>query len=184
MDIINTKIQGVRIVEPNVFDDARGYFFEAFNGHSLKSAGILFSPIQENCAYSLKKGTIRGLHFQNDPVAQAKIVRCVKGSVLDFAVDLRKGSPTYLNHVSVLLSEENKKQLYIPRGFAHGVISVEDDSMIEYFADNPYSPEHDRSIRYNDPQIGIDWGTEDLILSPKDMNAPLLADSDCNFVWC
>ena len=112
---------------------------------------------------------------------QAKLVRCTVGRVMDYAVDLRKNSPTYLQHVSVELSAENKKQLYIPRGFAHGVISLEDNSIIEYFADNPYSPENDRSIRYSDPQINIDWGIDPLILSEKDKNAPFVADSDCNF---
>lgn len=183
MKIIETSIPGVQIIQPTVFGDDRGFFFEKFNARGLQEAGICFTPIQENCAFSLKKGTIRGLHFQNDPVAQAKIVCCVRGSVVDYAVDFRKGSPTYLQYVSVALSADNRLQLYIPRGFAHGVISTEDNSMIEYFADNPYSPTHDRSVRYDDPQVGINWGATELILSPKDKNAPFLVDSDCNFVW-
>lgn len=176
-----TCIPEVKIVEPRVFQDDRGFFYETFNIFALQKEGIEFSPIQENCAFSMKKGTIRGLHFQNNPVAQAKLVRCTAGRVMDYAIDLRKDSPTYLQYVAVELSAENKLQLYIPRGFAHGVISLEDNTTIHYFADNPYSPENDRSIRYDDPQIDIDWCTENLILSDKDKNAPFAADCDCNF---
>ena len=179
--ITPTSIPEVKIVEPRIFQDDRGFFFEAINVITLEKNGISFTPIQENCAFSLKKGTIRGLHFQNNPMAQAKLVRCTAGRVMDYAIDLRKSSPTYLQYVAVELSAENKRQLYIPRGFAHGVISLEDNTTIEYFADNPYSPENDRSIRYNDPQIGIDWGVPELILSDKDKNAPFVADCDCNF---
>lgn len=179
--VIDTEIKEVKIVEPRVFADDRGFFFESFNSIKLADEGIEFNPVQQNCAFSLKKGTIRGLHFQNNPMAQAKLVRCTVGRVMDYAVDLRKDSPTYLKHVAVELSAENKRQLYIPRGFAHGVISLQDNTVIEYFADNPYSPENDRSIRYDDPQININWGIEELILSDKDKNAPLLSDSDCNF---
>lgn len=183
MEIISTEIEEVKIIKPRVFCDDRGFFYETISVKNLEKQGINFSVIQENCAYSIKKGTIRGLHFQNNPKAQAKIVRCVKGSVMDYAIDLRKGSPTYLKHVKVLLSEENKLQLYIPRGFAHGVISLEDDTMIEYFADNEYSPENDRSIRYCDPDINIDWQIDELILSEKDKNAKLISESDCNFKY-
>lgn len=179
--ITETKISDVKIIEPKVFADDRGFFFEAMNVQTLEKNGIRFTPIQENCAFSAKKGTIRGLHFQNTPMAQAKLVRCTAGRVMDYAVDLRKDSPTYLQYVAVELSAENKKQLYIPRGFAHGVISLEDNTVIEYFADNPYSPENDRSIRYDDPQIGIEWGMTELILSEKDEKAPFVSDSDCNF---
>jgi len=164
-----------------VFADNRGFFYEAFNVNTLKNVGIDFVPVQENCAFSLRKGTIRGLHFQNNPMAQAKLVRCTSGRVMDYAVDLRKDSATYLKYVAVELSAENKKQLYIPRGFAHGVISLEDNSTIEYFADNPYSPENDRSVRFDDPDIAIDWGTTNVILSDKDKNAPFAVDCDCNF---
>ena len=176
-----TQIADVKILKPRVFADDRGYFYETLSVGKLEAAGISFVPMQENCAFSLKKGTIRGLHFQNNPAAQAKIVRCTMGRVMDYAVDLRKDSPTYLKHVAVELSAENKCQLYIPRGFAHGVISLEDNTTIEYFADNLYSPEHDRSIRYDDPSIGIDWGLDTLVLSEKDKNARLLKDIDCNF---
>lgn len=181
MKIISTEIDEVKIIEPRVFNDDRGFFYETFNIKALKENGIDFTPIQENCAFSLKKGTIRGLHFQNNPMAQAKIIRCTKGHVTDYAIDMRKNSPTYLKYVSVELSAENKLQFYLPRGFAHGVISLEDDTVIEYFADNPYSPENDRSVRYNDLDINIDWGTDRLILSDKDKNAPFVSECDCNF---
>ena len=179
--VIETEIFDVKIIEPRVFNDDRGFFYETFNIKSLEQSGIVFNPIQENCAFSLKKGTIRGLHFQKNPLAQAKIVRCTAGRVMDYAVDLRRNSPTYLKYVAVELSSENKRQLYIPRGFAHGVISLVDNSMIEYFADNLYSPENDRSIRYNDPQIAIDWGIDEVILSDKDRNAPFVSDIDNDF---
>ena len=181
MEIQSTIINEVKILKPRVFEDDRGFFYETISTSKLKEAGIDFVPVQENCAFSLKKGTIRGLHFQNNPMAQAKIVRCTSGKVMDYAVDLRKDSSTYLKYVAVELSADNKYQLYIPRGFAHGVISLEDNTTIEYFADNPYSPENDRSVCYNDPMIGIDWGIENLVLSDKDKNAPLLSNSDCNF---
>ena len=176
-----TEIPEVLIIETKSFHDHRGTFYESFSVPRLREAGIEFVPVQENCAFSIKKGTIRGLHYQNDPMAQAKLIRCVRGRVMDFAVDLRKGSATYLKYVKAELTEENKMQLYIPRGFAHGVISLEDNTMIEYYADNPYSPAHDRSIRYDDPKINIDWGISTPILSEKDRNAPLVQESDCNF---
>lgn len=179
--IIMTEIPDVKIIEPKVFADDRGFFYETFNCKKLEDEGIIFNPIQENCAFSLKKGTIRGLHFQTNPMAQAKLVRCTQGKVMDYAVDLRRNSPTYLKSVCVELSDENKKQLYIPRGFAHGVISLVDNSMIEYFADNLYSPENDRSIRYDDPQIAIDWGTNNVILSKKDFEAPFLENLNIDF---
>lgn len=181
MKVFSTEIQDVKIVEPRVFNDDRGFFYEAISTAKLKENGIDFVPVQENCAYSIKKGTIRGLHFQNNPMAQGKLVRCTKGHVMDYAVDLRKSSPTYMKYVAVELSEENKRQLYIPRGFAHGVISLEDNTVIEYYADNLYSPENDRSVRFDDPDINIDWGIKNLILSDKDKTAPFFRDSDCNF---
>ena len=179
--ITPTQISEVKVIQPRIFEDNRGFFYETINVCKLKEDGIDFTPVQENCAYSIKKGTIRGLHFQNNPMAQAKIVRCTQGRVMDYAVDLRKNSPTYLKYVCVELSAENKKQLYIPRGFAHGVISLEDNCTIEYFADNRYSPENDRSIRYDDKSIGIDWGFDEIIVSEKDRNAPSVKDVDCNF---
>lgn len=178
-----TKIPEVVILTPKVFNDDRGCFFETYSEKALAEVGIEFSAKQENHIMNACPGVIRGLHFQNDPYAQAKIVRCIKGVVDDVAVDLRKGSPTYLQWVMVELSEENKKQLYLPKGFAHGVISRSEYSEIQYVVDERYAPEYDRNIRYNEPQIGVDWGTEAPVLSPKDQNAPSLSESDCNFVY-
>ncbi len=183
MKIEKTEIDGVYIIEPQVFHDKRGYFYETISTRSLAQSGIDFTIAQENCAYSITAGTIRGLHFQNDPNGQAKLVRCTQGAVMDYAVDLRKSSPTYGKYVCAELTAENKKQLFIPRGFAHGVISLVDETVIEYFADSLYSPEHDRSIRYDDPDIGIVWPLDTLIVSDKDKNACCLKDSDCNFTY-
>ena len=158
---------------------------ETYNYNDFKEAGIDVQFVQDNQSSS-KKGVLRGLHFQiNYP--QDKLVRVVSGEVFDVAVDLRKGSPTYKQWVSAELSAENKRQFYIPRGFAHGFLTLTDDVEFEYKVDNLYSKEHDRGIRYDDPEIGVDWGGLlkglDPILSEKDMNGPLLADSDVNFVY-
>lgn len=177
------SIRGVYLIEPRVFSDMRGYFYESVNVNKLKEYGIAMAVSQENCAFSMKAGTVRGLHFQNNPMAQAKIVRCTQGAVMDYAVDLRKGSPTYGKYVCAELTAENKKQLLIPRGFAHGVISIVDDTTIEYIADQIYSPENDRSIRYDDPDIRIEWPIKEIIVSDKDRNACYLKDSDCNFTY-
>lgn len=181
MKIIETKIPEVKILEPDVFGDHRGYFFETWS--EPKYAELNFVPVQDNESFTAKKGTLRGLHFQQSPMAQAKIVRVVKGAVLDVAVDIRKGSPTYLQWVAVELSEENKRQFYIPRGFAHGFLTLTDDVIFCYKVDNLYSKECDRSIRFDDPDIGVDWGISDPVLSDKDLSAPWFQDSDCNFVY-
>ena len=140
--------------------------------------------VQDNQSFSSQKGILRGIHFQNNPMAQAKLVRVTKGAVLDVAVDLRKGSPTYRQWVSVELSAENKRMLFIPRGFGHGFRTLTDDVEFCYKVDNLYSKECDRGIRYNDPAIGVDWGeVNESLLSAKDTTSPLLADSDCNFVF-
>jgi dTDP-4-dehydrorhamnose 3,5-epimerase len=139
--------------------------------------------VQDNHAYSQKIGIIRGIHFQNNPKPQTKLVRCVAGRVLDFAVDLRKGSPMYKRWVSVGLSKENRKQIYIPRGFGHAYITLTEESEVLYKVDNLYFPELDRAIRYDDPEIGIDWGGLTAVISEKDINAPLLKNSDINFVY-
>lgn len=181
MKIMETKIPEVKIIEPDVFGDHRGYFFETWS--EPKYAQLNFVPVQDNESFTAKKGTLRGLHFQQSPMAQAKIVRVVKGAVLDVAVDIRKGSPTYLQWVAVELSEENKRQFYIPRGFAHGFLTLTDDVIFCYKVDNLYSKECDRSIRFDDPDIGVDWGISDPVLSDKDLSAPWFQDSDCNFVY-
>lgn len=181
MKFIETKIPEVKIIEPDVFGDHRGYFFETWS--EPKYAGLNFVPVQDNESFTAKKGTLRGLHFQQDPNAQSKIVRVVRGAVMDVAVDLRKGSPTYLQWVAVELSEENKRQFYIPRGFAHGFLTLTDDVIFCYKVDNLYNKECDRSIRFDDPDIGVDWGITDPVLSDKDLGAPWFKDSDCNFVY-
>ena len=183
MKRIDTKIEGVYIIEPDVFVDNRGWFMETWSDKKLKDLGIDVTFVQDNQSYSAKKGILRGLHFQMDPMAQAKLVRVVRGAVMDVAVDLRKGSPTYLQYVTVELSAENKRQFFIPRGFAHGFVTLTDDVEFVYKVDNYYSKECDRSVRFDDPEIGVEWGIEDPILSEKDLSAPLLKNSDCNFVY-
>ena len=188
MDVIKTEIDGVLIIEPKVFGDKRGYFFESFSQREFdeKVAPILghtINFVQDNESMS-SYGVMRGLHFQRPPYTQSKLVRCVKGAVLDVAVDIRKGSPQYGKWVSVRLSAENKKQIFIPRGFAHGFITLTDNVEVQYKADNYYAPECDGNIRWNDPQIGIDWELEPVILSDKDEKAPLLSERmNLNFVY-
>ncbi len=183
MKVIETEIPGVLVIEPDVFGDHRGWFCETWNRQKLHDAGIDADFVQDNQSYTKAKGTLRGLHFQQNPMSQAKLVRVVRGAVLDVAVDLRKGSPTYLKHVGVELSAENKRQFFIPKGFAHGFLTLTDDVEFVYKVDAPYAPDCDRSVRFDDPEIGVDWPCEEPILSDKDKKAPLLRDSDCNFVF-
>ncbi|GAA0727108.1 dTDP-4-dehydrorhamnose 3,5-epimerase [Clostridium malenominatum] len=179
MNLIKTKLEDVYIIEPKVFGDERGWFMETYS--KIKTPEIECEFVQDNHSYSKEKGTLRGIHFQNGEYAQAKLVRCVKGSVLDVAVDLRKGSPTYKQWVAVELSADNKRQLFIPRGFGHGFLTLTDDVEFVYKADNYYNYERDRSILWCDPDINVDWNVENPIVSEKDGKAPLLKDSDCNF---
>ena len=181
MNIIRTEIEDVLIIEPKVFGDHRGWFTETYSKAKFQELGIDIEFVQDNHSMSSQKGTLRGLHFQTSPKAQTKLVRCIKGKILDVAVDLRKGSSTYKQWVGVELSEENKKQLLIPKGFAHGFLTLTDDVEVQYKVDEYYAPECDRSIRFDDPEIGVDWGIEDPILSEKDLKAPLLKDSDVDF---
>lgn len=181
MKILDTKIPEVKIIEPDVFGDHRGYFMETWS--EPKYAALDFVPCQDNESFTAKKGTLRGLHFQQNPMAQAKIVRVVTGAVIDVAVDLRSGSPTYLQWVAVELSAENHRQFFIPRGFGHGFLTLTDNVTFCYKVDNLYSKECDRSIRFDDPAIGVDWNIAEPILSDKDRNAPLLSESDCNFIY-
>lgn len=183
MELIKTDIPGVVILEPKVFGDHRGWFTETYAYNTLKDLGIDVTFVQDNQSYSKEKGTLRGLHFQQNPMAQTKLLRCTRGKILDVAVDIRKGSPTYLKWVSVELSAENKRQLFMPKGFAHGFVTLTEDVEVQYKVDAYYAPECDRSIRFDDPSIGVNWGVTNPILSQKDMNAPLLCDSDCNFVY-
>ncbi len=182
MNSIKTEIEGVVILEPRVFKDARGYFFESYNKKTFDAEVQPVDFVQDNESCS-SRGVMRGLHFQRPPYAQAKLVRCVRGQVLDVAVDLRKGSPTYGKHVSCLLTEENHRQFFIPRGFAHGFAVLSDTAVFQYKCDNYYHPEADGGISITDPTLGIDWGMaiEDAILSDKDKNHPLLSDFDTPF---
>lgn len=176
MKITKTKLDGVVIIEPDVFGDNRGFFMESWNKKKMEETGLYYDFVQDNHSKSTVKGTLRGIHFQKGDKAQAKLVRCVKGAVLDVAVDLRKNCPTFKQWVGVELSEENKKQLLIPRGFGHGFVTLTDDVEFLYKADNYYAPEVDAGIRWNDPDIGVEWGIENPILSEKDKKNPFLKD--------
>jgi len=184
MNKIETSLPGVYIIEPRVFGDQRGYFMETWSTRNFEEMGLHYDFVQDNQSYSSQKGILRGIHFQNAPFAQAKLVRVTRGAVLDVAVDLRRGSPTYKQWVAVELSAENKRMMMIPRGFGHGFKTLTEDVEFCYKADNLYSKECDRGIRFDDPEIGVDWGevTREL-LSEKDTHSPLLRDSDCNFVY-
>ena len=178
---IETGIPGVYIIEPQLFGDHRGYFMETWSREAFFQLDIQAEFVQDNQSFTARKGTLRGIHFQNEPMAQAKLVRVTRGAVLDVAVDLRKGSPSYLKWEGVELSADNKRMFFIPRGFGHGFLTLTDDVEFLYKVDNRYSKEHDRSIRFNEPAIGVKWGIEEPVLSQKDLNAPWLFDSDCNF---
>ncbi len=184
MKVTETRLQGVYVVEPQVFGDARGWFTESWSEKKLAAAGIKADFVQDNHSYSAQKGTLRGLHYQLNPMCQAKMLRCTQGRIFDVAVDIRKGSPQYGQWVGVELSAENHKQLFIPRGFAHGFITLTDDVEVQYKADNYYAPECDGNIRWDDPDIGVEWPLEPVILSAKDKAAPLLKERmDLNFVY-
>ncbi|MCM1163218.1 MAG: dTDP-4-dehydrorhamnose 3,5-epimerase [Muribaculaceae bacterium] len=188
MNIIETPIKGVLIVEPRIFRDGRGYFFESysqrdFNEQASPLVGYDVSFVQDNEALSTR-GVVRGLHFQSPPFAQSKLVRCVEGRVLDVAVDLRSGSPTYGKHLAVELSGENHRQLFIPRGFAHGYSVLSERALFQYKCDAFYAPESEGGISALDPALGIDWGLpeSEMILSEKDQHRLTLADFDTPFL--
>lgn len=181
MNFIKTEIEGVMIVEPAVFGDHRGFFMESYSKRFFEEAGLFYDFVQDNHSSSSVKGTLRGIHFQRGDNAQAKLVRCARGAVLDVAVDLRPESPTYKKWVAVELSEDNKRQLLIPRGFGHGFVTLTDEVEFLYKADNYYAPQADGGIRWNDPELAVDWGVENPILSQKDANAPLLKDAITGF---
>jgi dTDP-4-dehydrorhamnose 3,5-epimerase len=174
-----TELPGVYIIEPTVYYDDRGYFYESYSIEKYNNIlGFNVNFVQENQSKS-KHGVLRGLHFQLPPFAQTKLVRVTKGYVLDVAVDIRKGSPTFGKYVAVMLNDTNHRQLYIPRGFAHGFITLSDEAILQYKCDNPYAPGYEGSIAWNDPEIGIDWPLieKDIILSEKDKLAPMLKDT-------
>lgn len=180
MEIQETSIQGLLVITPNVYGDKRGYFFESYRKDILLKSGITDDFVQDNQSKSAK-GILRGLHFQIPPHAQSKLVRVCQGRALDVAVDLRRSSPTYGAHYSVELSEDNKKQFYIPRGFAHGFLSLEDDTVFQYKCDGYYNQEHEKGLAWDDPQLSIKWGINDPILSEKDRDQPFLKDFESPF---
>jgi dTDP-4-dehydrorhamnose 3,5-epimerase len=184
MKITETSLEGVLVVEPQVFGDHRGWFTETYNKAKFDEACMKMNFVQDNHSFSAAKGTLRGLHYQLDPKAQTKLVRCTKGSIYDVAVDIRKGSPTYGQWFGIELNPENKKQLLVPKGFAHGFMTLTEDVEVQYKVDEVYSPEHDRGIIWNDSSIGIEWPIDiEPVLSGKDEKAPTLDDAENNFVW-
>lgn len=183
MKVTTTDIPGIFIIEPRVFGDRRGYFFESFSKRDFeKATGLNIDFVQDNQSKSMQ-GVVRGLHFQRPPFAQAKLVRCVEGCVLDVAVDLRKDSPTFGRHVAIELSADNHRQLFLPKGFAHGFSVLSDEAVFQYKCDEYYAPEADGGISLLDPSLGIDWkiDLDQAILSEKDLHHPLLADFESPF---
>ena len=181
MKFTETEIPGVYAVEPAVFGDHRGFFMESWSKRAFEEAGLHYNFVQDNHSSSTVKGTLRGIHFQRGEKAQAKLVRCTRGAVLDVAVDLRPSSPTYKKWVAVELNAENKKQLLIPRGFGHGFVTLTDNVEFLYKADNYYAPEADGGIRWNDPELAVEWGVGAPILSDKDSKSPFLKDAVTGF---
>lgn len=177
MEILDTEINGVKIVIPKVFGDSRGWFVEQYNAERYKAAGITADFVQDNESLS-SKGVVRGLHWQAAPHTQAKLVRVIRGAVWDVAVDIRKESPTFGQHVSCVLTGENRKQFYIPRGFAHGFLVLEDNTLFSYKCDNLYCPQADRGLLFSDPALKIEWPEIDtaIILSDRDQKHPCLRD--------
>jgi dTDP-4-dehydrorhamnose 3,5-epimerase len=185
MKYTQTFIPGVWIIEPVVYNDTRGYFFEAYKQPEFEQYAGAVNFMQDNESSSVR-GVLRGLHYQLAPWSQAKLVRVIQGNVLDVVVDIRRGSPAFGKHLLIELSGENKRQLFIPKGFAHGFYVMSETAVFTYKVDNPYMPSHERSIRFNDPAIGIDmelFGEDTLIMSDKDGQAPLLADAEINFEY-
>jgi dTDP-4-dehydrorhamnose 3,5-epimerase len=179
--ITELGLPGVKMLEPVYFEDFRGYYCETYSSRTLAQYGIETVFRQDNHALSVKAGIIRGIHFQLNPKAQVKLVRCTRGRVMDFAVDLRRDSPTFKKWVKAELSEENRRQMWIPAGFGHAYITLTETSEVLYKVDEWYYPEYDRAIAWDDPDIGIDWGTVSPVVSEKDARAPKLKDSDVNF---
>lgn len=182
MNVIKTDIEGVVVIEPKVFDDARGYFFESYSKRRFDEAVRPIEFVQDNESMSTR-GVIRGLHFQRPPFSQSKLVRCVSGAVLDVVVDIRRGSPTYGRHVAVELTGENRRQLFVPRGFAHGFAVLSDEAVFQYKCDNYYHPESEGGISIADNSLGIDWRIDpaEAIMSDKDLRNPMLRDFDSPF---
>ena len=183
MVLKETSIQGLKIIEPRVFEDQRGYFFESYNEKAFKEHGLPTRFVQDNQSLS-QKGALRGLHFQAPPFAQGKLVRVITGSVLDIVVDIRKGSPSYGEHFSIVLNDQNKTMFWIPTGFAHGFLTLEDNTIFSYKCSELYSKEHESGIYWNDPELLLPWGQGEKIISEKDNNLGLFAtlESPFNFI--
>lgn len=182
MDITETGLKGLLIIQPKVFNDSRGYFFESFNQNTFRNVGIAFTPVQDNESRS-SRGVIRGLHYQLNPQAQAKLIRVVEGKIYDVAVDLRKESPTFGKWFGIHLDSETKKQLLIPKGFAHGFSVLSDIAVIQYKCDNLYNPQFERGISLKDPELNIDWkhDSSNTVISDKDLKNPDFRDAEINF---
>ena len=183
MNVIKTEIEGLLILEPKIFGDSRGYFYESYNKQRFEEVtGLNINFVQDNQSKSCY-GVLRGLHFQKPPYAQSKLVRCVKGQILDISVDIRKSSPTFGKYAAVELTEDNHRQLFIPHGFAHGFVVLSDEAIFQYKCDNFYHKESEGAVAWNDPEINIDWTIpfDDVILSDKDKVNPLLKDADWLF---
>ncbi|UOE55158.1 dTDP-4-dehydrorhamnose 3,5-epimerase [Cytobacillus oceanisediminis] len=183
MKKIKTNLPGVFLLEPVVFGDHRGFFMESYNSSVFKELGITSEFIQDNHSLSQPSGTLRGLHYQLEPKAQTKLVRVTRGAIYDVILDIRKGSPTYGKWQGFILTSENKRQLLVPKGFAHGFCTLVENTEVQYKVDELYSAAHDRGIAWNDPFLSIDWPTANPILSEKDQNHPILTESDNNFEW-
>ena len=182
MEVIKTEIEGVVIIEPRIFKDERGYFYESFSQREFEEKVCRTTFVQDNQSKS-SYGVLRGLHFQKPPYCQSKLVRCIKGAVLDVAVDIRKGSPTFGKYVAVELTEDNHRQFFVPRGFAHGFAVLSEEAVFQYKCDNFYNKESEGSVAWNDPQLGIDWRIpfEKVLLSEKDKLSKNIADADYLF---
>jgi dTDP-4-dehydrorhamnose 3,5-epimerase len=179
MQIIETHIPAVRILVPKKFGDHRGFFSETYSRRGLKDAGVDIEFVQDNQSLSVEKGVVRGLHYQLPPTAQDKLVRVVRGAILDVAVDIRRGSPTFGKYVSAVISAENWRQILVPQGFAHGFVTLEPNTEVLYKVSNYYSPKDERGILWNDPALGIGWGVDatSAVLSEKDRKYPVLTDA-------
>lgn len=183
MKVIDSKLPGIKLLEPAVFGDHRGFFMESYNEQIAQTNGIPFDFIQDNHSLSVEAGVLRGMHYQLSPKAQTKLVRVTAGAIYDVVIDIRKGSPTFGQWQGFILSAANKRQLLVPQGFAHGFCTLVPNCEVQYKVDALYSPEHDRGIAWNDPALAIDWPTSNPVLSDKDGKHPVLADAEINFVY-
>ena len=183
MKVIESLLKGVKLIEPKAYGDHRGFFLESYNEQAFHEAGIRERFIQDNHSLSREAGVIRGMHYQLAPKAQAKLIRVATGAIYDVVVDMRKGSPTYGKWEGYILSEHNKRQLLVPKGFAHGFCTITENVNVLYKVDEVYAPEHDRGIAWDDPELAINWPVSEPILSEKDARHPRLSEAENNFVW-